>query len=276
MTRHITDWQALQLIYGMALEDLSVLFSKRNLTFMPVKGAYLILTGNAEKIPDRKMVDIDLLIPEKMFDTTCDWFASLPGVTENPEYWSYERMFVFMCSGFPLYVELHRHINSPARFLMDTEAVFSRGSKLNDACILPDPIDASVMYVCHMLVHVIKGFDEQVYREMEVYIHQEGFCWDIFWQRARGTGITGFIWLAVRKCSRVVNAAFQVPPPPSLYAAFIDKFDLFMRSERPLFRRAFFEMPFVRNPGILLWYKICNFLKNKRREREQYSKSKWK
>jgi hypothetical protein len=253
----ISRWKILQLVYGEMLDMLEKLFASQNFFFMPVKGAYLIKTGLAEKIETRKMVDIDILLKVDQFEAACQWFGLLENAREKYNYWKFERSFIYIFSGIPIHIEFHRLINFPARFLLQNEDLFKRGIRISCSCILPDAVDSLLIHICHKLAHVIDGFEDQFYEEISLYSSQEGFEWEIFWERACKTGILGFIWLVLetwKKKKKQDN--FLLPGSPSLYTTILSRTGLFMKCESPIVRKMFFEVPFVRNIIQLTQYKI--------------------
>lgn len=261
---NISSWVALQFIYGEMLDVIEKLFASRQYCFMPIKGAYLIKAGLAENIAERKMVDIDILIPENQFEDVCAWFPTIEGVLLKDNYWNFERSFVYPCMGFPVHLEFHRLINFPARFLLPNKILFSRSVKVSDSCLLPDPIDALLIHICHKLAHVIDGFEEQFYSEISLYSSQIGFDWNAFWVRAEATGILNFIWCVMDKHCKREKIRIKIPSTRSLYCKFLSRFDWFMECRNPLVRKVFFEMPFTRYPLKLGWYKFKHhFLKFK-------------
>jgi hypothetical protein len=258
----ISQWVALQFIYGEMLDVIEDLFASRQYCFMPIKGAYLIRTRLTEKIADRKMVDIDILVPESQFDEVCVWFQTIEGVVPKDNYWNFERSFVYPCMGFPVHLEFHRLINFPARFLLSNELLFSRSVKVSCSCLLPDPIDALLIHICHKLAHVIDGFEDQFYNEIQLYASQEGFSWEVFWERAQATGIINFIWCVIDTFCKKTKVSVKMPSTSSLYCRFLSRLNLFMACRKPLLRKFFFEIPFNRNSFRLLWYKFRHsFLK---------------
>lgn len=248
----LSTWKTKQIIYGQALLEIEELFKCRKLTFMPIKGAYLIMSGLAVSIPNRRIRDIDLLIPEEKFDETCDWFSALSNVSEHPNYWNFERSFLYNMENISVYCEFHRLINFPARFLLPNKTLFSHAVSKSASTFFPDPVDALLIHICHMLPHVVDGYSEQTFQEISILTSQSGFSWDKFWIRAETTGIISFIWLVIHKCNRFLFTSFPLPTPPSLYAALLGKFNLFMACKWPLGRRIFFEIPFVRDIIMLL------------------------
>lgn len=262
-TARLSEWKGKQLVFGQALDELSVLFTDARFSFMPLKGAYLIATGLAASIDHRKMVDLDLLLPDAQFEEICCWFKGISGVTEKPNYWDFERSFVYICTSFPVYIEFHRMVNFPARFLLEADVLFKRSpSPSLSGCQLPDPVDALLVHCCHTIAHVIDGFELQVYRETPLYAGQHGFSWDHFWERARMTGILPYIVLFIRTCNRLLGTSFPVARHNHFYAQLIDNCNMFMAFKNPLLRKLLFEVPFVRNPAWLLLYKIRHQKKN--------------
>lgn len=261
----LSRWIALQIVYGEVLDILEKMFASQMYIFMPVKGAYLIKTGLAQQISDRKMVDIDILIKEEQFDVICKWFRQCDNVKEKYNYWSFERSFIYLFSGIPVHLEFHRLINFPERFLLRNEDLFERGIRVSQACILPDPVDSLLIHICHKLAHVIDGFEDQFYEEISLYSSQDGFDWKTFWERARKTGIVSFIWLVMDTWKKKKQPdEFCLPGPPSFYAVILSRTGLFMRAKSAIVKKIFFEIPFVRNSLKLAVYKIREtYLKKK-------------
>ncbi|MBN1757878.1 MAG: nucleotidyltransferase family protein [Chitinispirillaceae bacterium] len=244
---HDPKWVALQIVYGEALAEIERLFASRGYCFMPIKGAYLIRSGLATTIASRCMRDIDLLLPEDRYSEICDWFESLPDVRRCPQYWDFERPVAFDWNRHSIYVELHRLVNTPNRFLLPNRQLFTHGNVVSESCRFPDPVDALLIHICHKLLHVIDGFELQFYREIPLYVQQEDFCWEVFWDRAGKTEIPAFIWLVIHKCNLLLHTKYYLPAAPSVYASFLARFDLFMRCHSPVGRRILYEIPFVRS-----------------------------
>jgi hypothetical protein len=138
--------------------------------------------------------------------------------------------------------------------------LFNRGVKNSNSCILPDPTDALLIHICHKLSHVINGIEEQFYREISLYVTQNGFSWKDFWGRAEKTGIMGFVWLVVERWKKTMNSDLVLPAAPSIYSWFLAYSNLFMRCKSSFARRVFFEVPFVRNVLMLAWHKCRNMV----------------
>lgn len=256
-----TEWQAKQLVFGQALDEIGTYFAAHASVFMPIKGAYLLYTGAAASIQQRKMRDIDLLLPENQFAAICAWFAKLPGVTEQQSDWEFQHSFSYTIGEYPVYCEFHRLINFEARFLLPNELLFKRGIRKSASCILPDPVDALLICMCHMLAHVVNGFSKDQYYEIFLYVNADGFSWKEFWVCAEATGIMPFIWLVVATCNRRYHCMFPLPRAPSWYAALVDRYDLFMRPGVPVIRKLLFEIPFMRDRWWLARYKLKKMLK---------------
>lgn len=252
----VSRWTMLQMVYGKVLADLERTFASKGYRFMPIKGAYLIRTGLASRIADRKMRDIDLMVPEDQYSEIAEWFESFDNVTPLSNCWDFERRVTWNDGGRPVQVELHRLLNSPSRFYLSNTRLFRDGIQMSGSCIVPDPTDALLIHVCHKLLHIIDGFEEQFYREIDIYVQQDGFSWPLFWTRARETEIMAFIWLVLQKCNTLCGAGYTLPAAPSLYAGLLGRYDLFMRCRSSFGRRLFFEVPFVRDLLGLALYNI--------------------
>jgi hypothetical protein len=257
-------WVALQMVYGAVIDEIDELFVAHGYKYMPIKGAYLIRSGLSIQIPERRMRDIDLLLPEKEFNDACDWFGRREGVTETPNYWNFERSFNVTHAGILVYVELHRMLNMPARFLLPTGKLFSHGKFAGKSCTLPDPVDALLIHICHAIAHVLDGFTPGFYQEIDLLSRQDGFLWELFWQRSKTTGIYDFIWLTVDKCNKLLGKSLPIPRASSIYAKMLSRCNLFMKCKSKILRRLCFEIPFVRNPWALLWHKVYKGIKKGR------------
>jgi len=260
----ISDWKIRQVVFGQVLDELTALFAARGFSFMPIKGAYLIMSGIAASIPQRRIRDIDLLLPPGRFDEICEWFETLKNVSPAENYWDFERSFIYKTGGADVYLELHRQINFPARFLLPAEDLFSRGVSVNTSVIFPDPADALLIHICHMLPHVVDGFSIQALEEIERYVSPDAFSWHLFWERAESTGVSGFIRLIIATCRRhTINShTITLPAIRSPYAGILLHFDLFATIKNRMARKLLFELPFVRNPWWLLRYKTTRRIRH--------------
>lgn len=257
--RSISEWKLTQVLFGQVLEEISSLFSSRSARFMPIKGAYLLLSDLAPALSERKMADIDLLLPEEEFDSTCTWFATLDNVSEAPNYWNFERSFLYTVGkNTSVYIEFHRIINFPARFILPPEELFRRAVKTNGPCVFPDATDALLIHVCHMLPHVVDGFSSQAMAEISSISSLQGFSWKEFWQRAATTGIFSFIWLVIStyRLDSSEQQTLQIPAVRSLYTRMLLRTGLFISLKNRAMRKILFELPFVRKPWWLLRYKL--------------------
>ena len=245
--RRNKQWVALQIVYGAVIDEIEKLFTAQGYAFMPIKGAYLIRSGLSGQISERCMRDIDLLVPERQFQEICSWFEALENVAPQKICAEFERPSLYYFSGIPVCIELHRLINSSARFLLPNEVLFNRGVVGDTSCIFPDPVDALLIHICHKMIHVIDGFEDQFYWEIALLARQNGFSWKMFWSRVESTGIVGFIWCVLYKYEKLFNAKCQLPRTPSLYAFLLSRCGIFMRCKNASLRRLFFEVPFVRD-----------------------------
>lgn len=257
---HISNWKICQVLYGIALEEIASLFVKHNLCFMPIKGAYLIMSGLASHISERKMVDIDLLIPEDRFSETCEWFGSLENVNLYPDtYGDFEVSFFYALGRRKIYVEFHRLINFSARFILPNKDIFMRGKKVEEGVIFPDITDVLLIHICHMLTNVIYGYNKLAFDEISIYHTQPDFSWQHFWMRAEATGIIAFITLILQIYQK--KHAVTIPflyRYKKLYVKFIVWSTLFITLKNRLFRRILLEIPFVRDAFWLFKYKVSH------------------
>ncbi len=71
------QWVLNQIFYEEALKEIDEHFQKMQMSYMPIKGAYLICTGLAEKMENRFISDIDILVREKDMAEVSDYFEAI-------------------------------------------------------------------------------------------------------------------------------------------------------------------------------------------------------
>lgn len=186
-------WVVRQVVFMEALCTLDGIFSQIGIEYMPVKGAHLLCIGLAEKIAARQMIDIDLLVREPDFDRCIDMLSADPRcIRLAPDPWSFEQPFHLRQGGHLVRFELHRALNRPERFSLDTAALFCRSSARTAMCRIMTHEDALVILVCHTLVHIVDGIRQQVFGEIALLANTEGFVPELFFSRMCETGIKRF------------------------------------------------------------------------------------
>jgi hypothetical protein len=241
----------LQLLYGGLLLELDRHFRAMQVRYMPMKGAFLILSGLAEKIPARNMVDVDILVEEENFQRVRDYFSACPQLTVTADPWPFEFGVQFPNFGHePLFVEVHHRLNRPERFHLPTGDLFARGEQKGPFLWLPSLEDGLVIAICHSLVHIGWGhLQDDVFGDIEVLTGCPTFSWQRFEAIMATTEVRRFadflflIYEKRRGCKlrpdshhslmvRILAAAFGL---------------CYRRVPVPLMR-ALFELSFVRDP----------------------------
>jgi hypothetical protein len=244
------DWALRQAVFGTALAELDRHFEEMGVAYMPIKGAFLICAGLAERLDYRTMVDIDLLVRPTDFTAAAEGLRRRAGAVPRPGHWPFEQEFTYTVGAFPCHLELHRALNYDERFLLPTHELFERARTDTAVRMLPQPEDAMLLLLCHELVHIVRGFDRGHHSEMKLLAGLPRFSWQVFWQRARGTGAEGFVYLSVLYFRRETGTECDLPPWRSRYAdALFRLLPLRTYNRLPtLLRRLLLELPFVRDP----------------------------
>jgi hypothetical protein len=242
------SWAVRQMVFAGVLDELDREFALLRLPYMPIKGAWLICAGIADKLPDRNMLDIDLLVRPADFDKVTEHFLHHPRAAPRKNYWPFESSFYFGESR--VYVEIHRQLNYPERFLLPPETLFARASPSTGMRCLLLPDDALLVLACHALVHIGIGLPATIFDEIRLIAGQPGFSWERFWKNADATGIGGFVRLLIRWAGREAGGDLQVSGRMPLYAAAWSRILTFKRYRAmPVFvRRALLELPMMRDP----------------------------
>jgi hypothetical protein len=205
-------WIHQQLVFGCTLELIDNIFNTGAIGYMPIKGAYLIAAGIAPQLPERKMLDIDILVRPGDFQKTIGLLSVQPHFTPDaPDPWFFERTFLLTDNRDRVFLELHHQINREERFRLPADELFSRGSKQTATRVLPSPEDALVILLCHTMVHIGKGLQSSTFIEMAAIMSQKGFSWNRFMATLRTTGIEPFGFALLRECSRKMRVPIRVP-----------------------------------------------------------------
>lgn len=256
-------WSLTQIFYQDVLNEIDAHFHKLNIEYMPIKGAYLICCGLAEKIRERRISDIDILVREKDMQKSSDYFANL----ENTELKMYyknnyrptETIFYYSLDDIKVLVEIHMLLNFPERFILPTSELFARSITTGSVMHLPSPEDALLIFICHLQSHIPFEFRESNMEEINTIASQDGFNWKTFWSRCPSTGIEAFIYF-IMKLYQKRFPAIVLPSHRYLYSdALAGIFNKKLYNKMPRWvKRLFLDLPFVRKPTWLLFHKIFN------------------
>jgi hypothetical protein len=247
------SWALRQLLFSEVVRRLDHHFTELNVRYMPIKGAYLILSGCAEKMKRRDMHDIDILVRESDLQKASDYFFACAGIVPltyfKDNYRPYETSFNYMVNEAAVRVELHSRLNFPQRFTLETAALFSRGRPTSGLMLLPSAEDSLIIFLCHLFTHLPLEWRETTWEEMALLYGQAGFSWDVFWKSAGGTGLKSFMTFMLHLCGagqETLAGAGRPSPYITALSRLIGR-DTLPRMPRPL-RRLLLEIPFVKNP----------------------------
>ena len=256
-------WALTQIFYQGVLNEIGTHFHNLNIKYMPIKGAYLICSGLAEKFKDRHISDIDILVQEKDMQKSSDYFASLEN-TEMKVYYKYnyrqtETVFNYSKGDIKICVEIHSQLNFPERFVLPTPELFARSITANDVMHLPSPEDGLLVFLCHLQSHISFEFRESNMEEINIIASQNGFNWKTFWSRCPTTGIEAFIYFIIKLYQKKYPAIIA-PSHRYLYSdLLVGIFNEKLYKNMPHWsRRLFLELPFVRKPIWLLFNKLSH------------------
>lgn len=262
MGNRITNkWALCQLLYHEILKELDTDFQKLHVSYMPIKGAYLIVSGLALSLKERLMRDIDILVHDEDMNAVSEYFETHPKTEKFLSYkdaYTYtQTVFSYRFDTVAVHVEIHTHMNFPERFALPAAKLFLRGKKKNDYCFYPSAEDALLLCLCHILCHIFFEYNTTNLEEIRCLVQKTNFSWIIFWEYAHETGIEPFIYFLLvmyrKKYQQPIDNPRWYLYPFILAHLFTPK----RYNALPVWaRRIVFEIPFVKNPLKLFWKKI--------------------
>ena len=256
-------WALTQIFYQDVLNEIDTHFHKLNIEYMPIKGAYLICSGLAEKMKERFISDIDILVQEKDMQKSSDYFMGLENtelkVYYKDNYRQTETIFYYSIGDVKICVEIHDLLNFPERFLLPTSDLFAHSTASGSVMRLPLPEDALLIFLCHLQSHIPYEFRESNMEEINIIASQDGFNWKTFWSQCPSTGIEAFIYFII-KLYQKKYPVIMLPSHRYIYSDLLaGLFNEKLYINMPyLMRRFFLELPFVRRPMWLLFNKLFN------------------
>jgi Uncharacterised nucleotidyltransferase len=253
-------WVFQQFQYSEVLYRLDKHFAQLGIRYMPIKGAYLIASGLAEKMPYRRMVDIDILLLPADFARASDYFKGLNNVRMVDNYWPFETSFYFQCGHINVFVELHRQLNYPERFTLPAETLFSRTIRSKGLRELPCPEDSLIIFLCHLFVHIAFELCDMAFDEIELLCTQNNFSWEKFQKLSSPTGLGPFFYYILRLFEKRKRLGIQAGVP-TMYAVLCARMIGMREYEKmPRFlKRLLLEIPFARKPLSLMMKKCFRF-----------------
>ncbi len=258
------QWIVRRIVYGDTIAALDELFCEAKAEYIPLKGAHLICTGLADRMRERGMIDIDLLVRPTEYERIKRFLGSRPGIkSEPPDPWPFEQAFILARGGHGVRFELHRALNRPERFLLDVERLFSRSGPQTRFRRIMTSEDALVVLLCHTLVHLVDGIRSQVFDEIGLLAGQKGFSWEHFFGALRETGIERFGRALLLRAARAGKLQLPVNLEDSGWAAALLGIRTPGRGRGvlTLLFRCCIESVFVRDPAALFLRHAFRFLR---------------
>jgi len=250
------SWALRQLLYQAVLEELDRHFSLIQVKYMPIKGAFLIASGLSEKISNRKMVDIDILVPPTDLEKTVQHFEKQPCFSAHTDKWHFEKPFLFQLGKQVVHIEFHSRLNREERFYLPTEELFERSKEYTRFCRLPDIHDALLITVCHFLVHITYFRIPDILQDVQIITQDKSFSWPVFWERSHTTGIYAFTVVVVNICKEGLDPHIALPTPGFYSRCIALPFLTHAYAHAPRWlRRVVLEIPYVKNAPALLMAK---------------------
>ena len=254
-------WEIVQLLYFEVLQDLDSIFLSLDIPYIPIKGAYLLYCGLADKIDNRKMSDIDLFIRSQDFHTVVAYLKRQSKWMVTKDASANDHPFKIECVYWfykiPISIEIQTQMDTNERYLLRSDHVFNRCLYKEKMRFMVQPEDSLLIFTCHLLSHILDYLPATMYREIEILSQQEPFSWDIFWRRSRNTGIIHFILFILL----ISKSPCTIPPLPAslrlFYCYILSYFfttSLYASMPRHI-RYLLLFIPFVRNPWKLAIFK---------------------
>lgn len=263
-------WALKQIIFTDILEELEKEFNKIDIDFMPIKGAYLISSGLAEKIESRKISDIDILVkPEDLKDAS-RYFSNLPQfklVTWYADnYRPTETVLKYKFNEIEYTIEIMDRINSEARFLLPSNELFTRSVNIRDKLYYPSPEDSLLIHICHLQSHIPFEFRDTNLLEADLLINQNDFNWNRFWEYAQKTGMLSFVIFFLEFYLKYYNHEIKFKKGYTYSKVLAKWFTVEKYNHLPsIFKRLMLDIIFTRRPLALISQKI--FVKNYAKKR---------
>jgi len=257
------QWALKQILFEEALKEIDIHFNKLRIPYMPIKGAHLICTGVADKLKERIIRDIDILVEEEYMEEVSDYFVNLDNtqlkIYYRNNYRSTETALFYFIGEANIHLEIHCQLNFSERSLLPTPVLFDHATVADEFRRIAVPEDALLIFLCHLQTHIPFEFRKLTFDEINILISHVYFNWDVFWQRCPATGIEAFIYFILKAFSK----RKPIPLHPSrhyIYAGCLADCFCEERYERMPFwaRRLFLDLPFVRRPVWLLFYKLLH------------------
>jgi hypothetical protein len=256
MTPLEKTWVFQQFLYAEVLCRLDKHFTGLKIGYMPIKGAYLIASGLAEKMPFRRMVDIDILLRPADFARASDYFKGQNNVRMVDNYWPFETSFYFQSGQTSVSIELHRQLNYPERFTLPAETLFSRSIRSKGMLVLPCPEDSLIIFLCHLFVHIGFELGDTAFDEIELLCTRNNFSWQKFREFSSPTGLEPFFYYILRLFEKRKKRGIMAGKPTPYAVLCARMIGMEEYNKMPGFlRRLLLEIPFARKPLSLIMKK---------------------
>lgn len=261
MISKTAKWAITQILLLEIICDLESIFEKIEVDIMPIKGAYLIISGLGDRIHNRRITDIDIIVKSADLKLSTEYLTSLPQFKILTHYKDNSRptesIFEYSLKNFKFRIEIMSIINSEDRFFLPSEMLFARGELKRKRTYYPSAEDALLIMVCHLQSHIPFEFRESNFAEIKILSESMNFSWSKFWHLAEDTGMASFIYFIIKLYCRKMNCKFEIPKryfyPDLLLKHFtIEKYHNMSTYKR----RLILDIPFVRKPITLMFGKL--------------------
>lgn len=255
-------WVLKQLFLKNVLDHLDKTLFLSNCQWMPIKGAYLIMSGLSEKITSRDMSDVDILVRPENFYTVMQIFRQdfrLDGSAVFDH--SAENVFNEF-NGVQILLEIHHRLKPDYVFRLPVSELIGRGIPVTQSMILPCLEDALLIAVLHQLKgHLTHLPSTTLYGDIGAISEAPGFDWTKFWSFARETGVYRSVNMLLamynKDCGKNIPIRQRSPHIYFIEAAIRRKW--FYRLPL-LCRKLLVAIFFWRNPWAWMWFSVVHRL----------------
>lgn len=251
---HLDDaarWGLKCWLFEQALSQLDRELAAAGIEFVPFKGAHLLVTRPVDRLPPRRMDDIDILVRPCDYERTIDFLIRRgTAVLAGTKLREFEVELHYYGIGTRVLLDIHRAPTYAERVLLDVEGVWQRSAAQGAAMRIASPEDALLLRLIDLHSHL--STDKLL--DVSMLTAVEGFSWEAFWAVAQEAGAKRFCRFGL-----ALHETIHGTKLPGLsrrgYFRVAARLALLLgldRAPRLVYRTAI-DLPLSRNPGRLLW-----------------------